>query len=335
MAAAALLLAACAGLEPADRREQPESEPETKSVLALRSSSELASLAVWIYSGRDTTFVSALGNGLAVACAADEAKIFAAGNLAGMATGSVAIHPRADTVTANLSLMTPEAVTCSAVINQIITPGANEIELSIPRDICKISLEKVENRITEGAYAGKTLRVEKIFIINGIGRYRIFGSPASSGFAPSSGRWWFCPSGISADSWKDFGAEGFMAAPDMSYASPERDVAYDSSVTFDTDVYTCPNDTETDAWAGSAEDLTAVNWTPRKTRLVLRCLIDGHRCYYPLTIDGLQANRHYIIRKLVITRFGTDFPDQPYDFTTGTASVTVADWSGRPVSEII
>lgn len=335
LAAAALLLAACAGLEPADEREEPERAPETKSVLALRSGSDLSSLAVWIYTGKDTTFVSALGNGLVATCAADEAKIFAAGNLAGMATGDVAIHPRADTVTANLSLMTPETITCSAYIEHAVASGTNEIELSIPRDICKISLQKVENRITEGAYAGKTLRVEKIFLINGIGRYRIFSSPASASFAPSAGRWWFCPSGVAAENWGSSGTEGFMAAPDMSYATPECDVAYEASVTFNTDVYTCPNDTETDAWAASAEDLHAADWAPRKTRLVLQCLIDGHRCYYPLTIDSPEANCHYIIRRLVITRFGTDFPDQPYDFTTGTASITIADWSFRPISEII
>ena len=336
LAAAALLLVACDGLEPpVIGWGQPEQAVETKSVLALRGDSGLSSLAVWIVTSKDTTYVSALGNGLVAVCGADEAKIFAAGNLAGQATGEVAIRPRPDTVTANLAVMTAEHITCSAAFDRTLLPGTNELELSVPRDICKISLEKVENRIEEGAYAGKTLRVEKIFLINGIGRYRIFGSTASARFAPSAGRWWFCPSGADAQSWESQGTEGFMAAPDLSYSTPARDIAYGATETFDTDVYTCPNDTKTDVWTDYVADLVAADWTPRKTRLVLQCLIDGHRCYYPLTIDNPQANCQYIIRRLVITRFGTDYPDQPYDFSTGTAAICLTDWNGRLISEII
>ena len=333
LAAAALLLAACADLEPpVIGWGQPEGNPETKSVLALRTGTELSSLAVWIVTGNDTTYVSALGNGIIAVCAANESKIFAAGNLAGQ---SAETAPLTDTVTANLALMTPGRITCSAALDRVLLPGTNEFEIVTPRDICKISLEKVENRIAEGAYAGKAIMVEKVFIINGIGRYRIFGGAAASRFSPTAGRWWFCPSGADARSWESQGTEGFMTAPDMSYATPQRNVPYEGTVSFDTDVYTCPNTTSTDAWCGSTADLVAADWTPRKTRLVLQCLIDGHRCYYPLTIDNLMANCHYVIRKLVITRFGTDFPDQPYDFTAGAASVAIKDWDGRLISEII
>lgn len=329
--AAALTLAACADLEPpVIGWGQPETA-NTKSVVALRTATGLTSLSVWIITSKDTTYISAPGSGLIAECTADDARILATGNIDGQ-DGS--LPPRCDTVTANLARMTTGHIACSATLNRILLPGANELEIEVPRSICKISLEKVENRLTEGAYAGKPIRIEKVFIVNGIGRYRVFGN-GSQQRAPTAGRWWFNPSGIAADSWDNTGAEGFMGTPDMSYASLDQILAYEESATLDINVYTCPNNTETDAWTGLDEGITPDTWTPRKTRMVLQCLIDGHRCYYPLTIDNLMANCHYIVRKLVITRYGTDSPDQPYDFATGTAAISLTNWDGLLISEII
>ena len=237
--------------------------------------------------------------------------------------------------------MTANNITCSFALDQTLLPGINELEIQAPRDICKITLEKVENRISEGAYAGKTITVEKVFLINGVGKYRIFAQNGSS-----SGRWWFSPSGMSPDAvWNDKTAshiaalvkpgEFYMNPPDLSYSNPWRNIAHGASETLNLSLYTGPNDTEEDFWAGSAAGLQAGGWVPRKTRLVLQCQIDGHRCYYPLTIDKPKANCHYIVRKLVITRFGTDYPDQPFDFSSSAASILLATWDNHPLREII
>ncbi|MDY6278326.1 MAG: hypothetical protein SPL35_07940 [Bacteroidales bacterium] len=341
--AAALLAAACGDLEPEVSGTAAGTEDvPTKATLALLADSQVNSLAVWIMSGDDTTYVSSAGNGLVAECRADEAKIFAAGNIAGWGAGDGApVRPHADTVTANLAAMTANNITCSFALDQTLLPGINELEIQAPRDICKITLEKVENRISEGAYAGKTITVEKVFLINGVGKYRIFAQNGSS-----SGRWWFSPSGMSPDAvWNDKTAshiaalvkpgEFYMNPPDLSYSNPWRNIAHGASETLNLSLYTGPNDTEEDFWAGSAAGLQAGGWVPRKTRLVLQCQIDGHRCYYPLTIDKPKANCHYIVRKLVITRFGTDYPDQPFDFSSSAASILLATWDNHPLREII
>ncbi|MBQ9184889.1 MAG: hypothetical protein IJ151_03325 [Bacteroidales bacterium] len=336
LAALGAIFCACERVEiPINGWGEPASPNDSKAVVALSADATLGSLAVWIASGIDTVYVSSAGNGVMAECRADLSRIFVAGNIA---TGASA---RPDTLTANLANMTDGRISCSATFDKLLGHGLNEFPLSLPRDICKISLEKVENRISEGAYSGKTVTVEKVFIINGVGRFQVF---CMNGEEPR--RWWFAPSGFAPDAGWEAGAAkaspeitaegtGYMNPPGISKASPGKSIGWGLAETIDIELYTGPNDVSEDAWGGSGEDMGSGQWTPRKTRLVLQCLIDGHRCYYPLTIDNLKANHHYIVRKMVLTRFGTEYPDQPYDFTEAGASIVLADWNGVPVSEII
>ena len=51
------------------------------------------------------------------------------------------------------------------------------------------------------------------------------------------------------------------------------------------------------------------------TNLVLEGVLEGQRCYYPLPLPGVEANRHHIIQ-LTLTRMGSPDPDIPLEVGT-------------------
>lgn len=69
-------------------------------------------------------------------------------------------------------------------------------------------------------------------------------------------------------------------------------------------LYAFPNPTGSDAYGGS--------FTPRKTRLVLSCRIDGLPCYYPVTLESLAENTSYQV-DLTLRRPGSEDPDRPVE----------------------
>lgn len=328
-----ILALACDNLEPAETETNlpDDQQVQSKSLLALRADSQIKSLAVWVLTPTDSVFEYSNRNGLTAECRTGQAKIYVAGNVS---IGDTPV-PRYDTLTTDLARMSVDQISFSSSLVQLLTTGVNEIFVNAPRTICKISIETIENRLTEGAYAGKAITLEKVFIINGIGRFRLFKNTGGQALAPTPGRWWFSPSGLTdAEALLPEG-EGYMTSPAMSFSNQSITIAHNSSERLDIELFTGPNSIETDAWAGSGENLGPGQWTPRKTRLVLQCLIDGHRCYYPLTISNLIENHHYQIRRIILTRFGTEYPDQPFDFGTNTAFISLKTWDGILISEII
>lgn len=308
----------------------------TKSLLALRAAAATESISVWVFTSSDSAYCASAGEGLTMQCAAEHADIFVAGNLAKAPYGGNWHRP--DTVTADISRMTASRITCSGSVSATLTPGTNEIPVETRRCISKISLGKIENQIEEGAYAHKSVTIEKVQLVNGIGRYRIFDPHGGRRMPyPSSGRWWYSVSGVEEGAGPSLMAtgEGIMAAPPLSYSTTKRTIAYGSTETLDIELFTGPNSIEDDAFSSPQEVIENGNWQPRKTRLVVQCSIDGKRCYYPVTIDDIRANYRYYIRKLVITRFGADWPDQPYDYGSGELKLSLTTWDGVTLHEVI
>jgi hypothetical protein len=94
-------------------------------------------------------------------------------------------------------------------------------------------------------------------------------------------------------------------------------------------LYGYPNSTSTDAtgWA--------INFTARKTRLVVTATIGGTKYYYPISIDSPSRNTAYTV-ELTITGLGSSDPDILVEKGAITATVTVDPWqSGAVYNETI
>ena len=67
-------------------------------------------------------------------------------------------------------------------------------------------------------------------------------------------------------------------------------------------------------------------WSTRRTRFVVKADIGGTTTYYPVTIPGVERNKHYQI-DLTITGWGVEDPeDIPGTSYLAEVGITVADW---------
>lgn len=323
---AATLILACTRLEEDTRPFQ--------SRIYLGSGTSLDSVSVWITDRKDTTYALLTKASPVLTCPAySSADLLIAGNLGRLSHSCNGSDiPLADTLTADLSRMTPDKPVFRSIRTVHLQSGANTINITASYSVAKIHIGTIENRLEEGAYYGLPITIDKVFIINGIGRYLLFPGESSSNSFPQKGRWWFCPSGISGASPILMGSgEGLMPEPEISQSEIGAEIQYGSSTDIDTDLYTGPNPTETDIF-GTA---SSTPWEARKTRLVVQCIIDDTVFYYPITIDDIIENHIYTIEKLVISHTGTLHPDQPFELEEQALEVRVAAWDGISLTERI
>lgn len=112
---------------------------------------------------------------------------------------------------------------------------------------------------------------------------------------------------------------------DMTAQAPVSGTAIAPGATWECDarLYAFPNPVTQDVTGGSS-------FSPRKTRLVLRCEIEGTRCYYPVTLDLFEENTSYGV-SLTLQRPGSDDPDKPVESGAYRFTVDPEPW-GTPVT---
>lgn len=98
----------------------------------------------------------------------------------------------------------------------------------------------------------------------------------------------------------------------------KQNIANGSTTAVGAYLYVYPNTT--------ADESFAIEFGPRKTRLVAEFTIDGRTCYYPVTFDRLEANKTYTINNLTLTRPGSDDPDSRISVEDCSFNITVEDW---------
>ena len=83
------------------------------------------------------------------------------------------------------------------------------------------------------------------------------------------------------------------------------------------------------------ENAEGSSGTSLLTKLVVEASLDGHTCYYTISLPGLQSNKTYTISSLKITRPGSDNPDE--EITSGECpfSIEVEDWINSPEQNIV
>ena len=75
-----------------------------------------------------------------------------------------------------------------------------------------------------------------------------------------------------------------------------------------------------------ADDHGREAWSARCTRLVVRARLGDRLTYYPVTLDPVLPNRHYLV-DLTVAGYGVEHPeDRLSDYANVLPSVTVVPW---------
>lgn len=182
------------------------------------------------------------------------------------------------------------------------------VEVEVKRLVSKIIIKNIHNKISLAQYQNSALNISSIYLINVAGNCT-FGE---NDFYPSI---WHNKSGR------------VDALPNICYEYIDELLIYNQSLTNEYFFYAYPNPHN--------EDSNASEWSPRHTRLVVECKLEGRVYYYPITLPVLQSNTVYTIENLTITRLGLNNPDVTEVFGSASFSVTVAEWSETTLSDVI
>lgn len=318
----AIFAVACTRLsqsEVAPWKEDEGANPVKSGSLMLKAGTDAASenVSAWLCTPNENYFLSGKSDEVEFTC---DGGVLADIYMATNSAYSGSENPR--DISVNLTDIAPSAIPCFGKLSKYyLEPGPHSIKLEVRRCIAKISFGCIENLISEPPYAGEAIIIDSLYIINGKGRFKVFCEDTLN-----SVQNWFMPSGAAGD------ASGQMKAPSIStFNAGGRTVSYKDSLDLNITLYTGPNKIKDDAFSGSGVS----GWTPRKTRLVLSCRIGGRKCYYPLTIDKVTENTHYVIKKLTITRFGVSHPDLPFSFDELSVGYSIRKWESVDIEEII
>jgi len=228
----------------------------------------------------------------------------------------------------SLADMSEEGITAIGSAEIDLTEGAS-CDVPVTRCAAKVSLEKVTNSITKGKYAGKSVTMVKVCILNGIGRIPLDGS-TDTGIGS-----WFCCSGIyapGADGMPDFGQ---MTVPELSGISGSWDIPSGQSLEHSFSVITGPNSV-TDALETSLEELKgATSWQPRQSKLCVVCLIGEETFHYTIPLEALEAGTWYKITELELLHQGSKDPDKAIRFADVAISGQILTWDGKTILETI
>lgn len=195
------------------------------------------------------------------------------------------------------------------------------IAIQVHRLAARVVLKGVKNALTNAAQAG-SFSLKAVYLTNVAGDIN-----------------WGESSTYAVSHW--YNKRGYQASNNLSnltYDSVNQAVASGASHTTAHYFYAMPN---------SAAAAVGGVWSPRATKLVIRCEIAGNLYDYPITLPALESNKSYEIELVTITRpgnldDGTEPDDSHPDDTDEEKpvvgfdqnfSITVTNWTVVPVTE--
>lgn len=128
---------------------------------------------------------------------------------------------------------------------------------------------------------------------------------------------------------------GQMEAPGCAFASVDRTVPLDGSISTDVALYTGQNRIGSMLSTSLSDLMEATSWSVRRSKLVLECTLGGYTCYYPVSLPVLRTNSRYRIREIVIKHYGSDSPDSPVSFADILVDGKIVSWDGGYINETI
>lgn len=186
----------------------------------------------------------------------------------------------------------------------IILPQTSTVTIDVTRMVSRVILKQVTRNFTSSALADLEFKIDEVYLLN-------VAEDTNYGLTDAPEHW------INAG-WYD------GSLPELTHDNTEADIINGDCWPMNCRYYAYPND---------SEDSTEEDWSPRRTRLVLKTTLGGKVYYYPVTLPELEPNKSYEIENLTITRPGSDNPDKPVTFQEATFDINVLPWSVVPVTE--
>ncbi len=181
--------------------------------------------------------------------------------------------------------------------------GDEKITVEVQRLVAKVTCT-VRTDFT-GYLSEQRLRIDSIYLTNVPGLCTLAGGPSRDS---SDIRWFNRLDSEPSEDWPS----------DLLFGAVGREMGPRDSLSAGLAFYTFPN---------SAPDSRGRDaWTPRCTRLVVAATLCGKRTFYPVTLEKVERNRHYMV-DLTVSNFGTEHPeDLPDKYSEAVLKLTVEGW---------
>mgnify|MGYP003311971267 CR=1 FL=1 len=294
---------------------------ETRSVglesgtLSLADEKKVNTLTVFIFSrdGKIADTGSADGNMVKINLKADSGyDFFAVANAGTDWSSSVTSANELKEITS--SALSGEDALCNFVmtgslLSETVDRDHCTFTIDVTRRAAKVVVRKITNSLNEAA---GDISLEGIYLSNVITNCNLFGTalPETPAWANKFGAWADVP--LQRAWFGDALTEGPVRIANGK--------SYETAHTF----YAAANPIETDC-SGEKE------FTPRKTRLVIKAEIQGDDYYYPLTFNtdrlpALEAGKCIDIENIDIRHLGSSSPESPVSTVDVSFEVRVLDW---------
>ncbi|MGN0190517.1 MAG: hypothetical protein ACI39U_02565 [Candidatus Cryptobacteroides sp.] len=181
------------------------------------------------------------------------------------------------------------------------------VEVQVRRLVSKIVVNKISNRMELAPYRSSPVLIKGIYLIN------VAGEASMDGLA-LPGTW--------------LNRQGKENEENSLYAEfpSSLSIAFNGDDTSGHCFYCYPNPTD-----GDSSDPV---WSVRHTRLVIEAVLDGKTCYYPATLPVLESNKVYTVNEFVLTRPGTDRPDEECAVGDMEFSLSVEPWGNEYMDNV-
>ena len=186
----------------------------------------------------------------------------------------------------------------------VTLPAYQFLQIEVEHLVARIALRGITVDFESSVYDSESLTVKEIFIENVAG-------DTNFGLTTEPTQW--------------YNKQGYTQnLPELTH--DDVDITIDDGTYSDVDYlyYAYPN---------KSNDSTDDEWSPRRTRLVLKVSFKDNLFYYPITLPALEANKSYEIDNVTITRLGSTDPDKPVETGDYNFEVLVKSWDFVPVTE--
>ena len=254
-------------------------------------------LQVFVFRGDDLDAYASVDNAqeLTLSCTAGERAVYALVNAPDYSAvpGKAALLAKVSELSAN-SLTNFEMVGSKSVT----LPQSEKVSIDVNRIASRVVLKKITRNFTSEALQALNFKVDAIYLINVAGNtsYDLSAAPTK---------------------WCNVAEYQSVESVDpLLYDKVDKAVLNGKSHETVHSYYAYPNDA-----------------TSKTTRLVIETTLGETKYYYPINLPEMAANKSYEIAEVVITRPGSDNPDEPVSFADATFSINVIDWTVVPVTE--
>ena len=252
-------------------------------------------LQIFVFRGDDLDAYASVENAkeLTLSCTAGEREVYALVNAPDYSS-----VPGKAALLAKVSELSANTLTNFEMVGSksVTLPQTGTVSIDVNRIASRVVLKKITRNFTSAALQALDFTVDAIYLVNVAGNtsYDLTAAPST----------WY---NIAEN-------KGELASllADTPTAPISQGQAYDTDHTF----YAYPND-------------LAVN----TTRIVIETTLGTSKYYYPINLPEMAANKSYEIEEVVLTRPGSDNPDEPVSFADATFSINVIDWTVVPVTE--